>query len=223
MAKNILFSGLSYSKTNAELMEAALNKNGITNVMDFGPYTPYKNMSDEEIVKRLCEDFDSLAENSDVNIICHSMGCNIGLILAKKRCHQIKKAAFLSPELQKTTRQEKKVAKLMILNSTTAKHDISQEQPVNLGIFDKISLFNVFNQTRKLAIESLENIDNLDSFVAYGVADQFVSPKGAEELAYKLNAKLIQAKTRHHNLLLSNAPAVCVDYQDKSMSKSLKI
>lgn len=219
MEKNILLSGLSYSKENFELMRKTLIENGISDIIDFGSYNKYTNMSNIELIKLICENFEQLAGSYDVNIICHSMGCNIGLILAKEKSDQIKKAIFLSPELQKTTRKEKKIAKLRIMHGVTDTtiaedksefpkskpiYDLTYEQPVKLGIFDKIALFKVFCQTKKIAIENLNKIENLDSYIAYGVADKFVSQKGAEELARQLDGEIAQIRTRHHNLLLSS-------------------
>jgi len=218
--KNLLLSGLGYSEENFALMEKELNSYGINNIIDFGSYIKYTKKSDEELVQSICEDFDILTENNSTNIICHSMGCNIGLILAKEKAVQIKKAVFLSPELQKTTRQEKKIAKLRIIQGATNSSfaavdcsgfygtkptfDLSNEQPAKIGAFDKLSLFKVFNQTKRLAIESLKDIDTLESFIAYGIADKFVSQEGAEKLAKELDGTIMQICTRHHNLLLSS-------------------
>ena len=201
MQNNILFSGFSYSKENFELMKNRLENNGIPNVVDFGPYNVYENMEDEELISLLCENFDKLGDNT--NIICHSMGCNLGLILAKERSSKIKKAVFLSPELQKTTRREKRVAKLRILHGLTPTNDFSVERPVNMGILAKLKLYKVFKQTQKLALESLDNMPKIDSLVIYGIADKFVSHAGAEELIHVLDAHSVQAWTSQHNILLS--------------------
>lgn len=197
--KNILFSGLSYSKKNNELMIEELKRYSFYgDVIDFGSYESYKHMSDENLIAKLNDNFNALAENDDVNLICHSMGCNFGLILAREKASQIKRAVFLSPELQQSTRQEKQKAKNLKIS-----YDRSIEQPVTMGIFDKISLFKVFGQTKELAKESLKDINNLDSLVCYGVADPFVSEAGAKDLAQKLDGELIQIFTQYHNLLLN--------------------
>lgn len=201
--KNVLFSGLSYSKENTDKMIRQLEREGVPNVIDFGPYYCYEKYEGEKLLSYLCNSFDNRTEGDDVNIICHSMGCNMGLILAKERSSQIKKAVFISPELRKSTRKEKQIADLRIKTGIAVKYDFSNEKKVKMGVFDKIKLYEVFKQTRKIALENLDSMSAIDSLVIYGAADKFVSQESAEELAEKLDAYIIQARTKYHNVLLA--------------------
>ena len=135
-------------------MKLMLEQKNITDVVDFGPYYSYEHTEERYLINSLVNHFDNIIEK--VNIICHSMGCNIGLILAKERASKINKAIFLSPELQKTSRRGKRIPKMRILHGLTPKNDFSIERPVNMGILSKLRLYKVFNQRRTLALQSLD-------------------------------------------------------------------
>ena len=214
--KNILFSGFSYSKENFELMKKVLADSGI-GVIDFGPYNLYQNMSDSKLVQSVCQHFDEVAGEGRANIICQSMGCNIGLILAKERAGQIKKAVFMSPELQKASRTDKRIAKL---RDESINDDLMTQKQADISLFDKLKLYKVFKQTKKLA---LEKTPPTDSLVIYGVADKFVSGFGAEKLAGELNAYVLKAMTGQHNVLLSRVGSAVATEIAKFLNEELEI
>lgn len=200
--KNIILSGLRYCKTNFMLMDGTLRGHGIHDNVDFGSYQSYQSLDDENLVQQLNDHFDDISSLEKVNLICHSMGCNVGLILARERSSQIGKAVFLSPELYSNSRLEKRRAKLRVYRGEFD-NDFSIAHHPKQGIFSSFQLYKVFKQTRKMAQESLDDICHLNSFIIYGAADRFVSPEGASKLADKLKGSLCEVNTQYHNVLLS--------------------
>ncbi len=207
--KNILFSGLGYNKNNFELMRTVLEEKGITDVLDFGMYQQYKNLSDDKLVNELCAQFDKLSVDEDVNIICHSRGCNIGLILAKEKSSKIKHAVFMSPELQNAGIIDK-ISSLyyrfdkFTLSLHITVYDDSIEESSESGLSDESDLYKLFIQTRSLAEEASKDLYGINSLVVYGRGDKFISRNGVKALTKNLGGKLIVADTVHHNILLTD-------------------
>ena len=144
-----------------------------------------------------------LTNEEEVNLICHSMGCNFGLILAKERSAKINSMVLLSPELQSPSKTETAVSKIRAAHMPEYdNYNISK--PEKIKFLQKLSLYNLFEQTKKIANKNRENL-TIRSLIIYPYADIYTSQTGAIKLADDLKCHYLEMYTKHHNILLSSS------------------
>ena len=95
--KNVLISGIPYNKEDAKYMMEVMKMHGIKDLYDYGSYDTFKNSKGVKLEKELNDRFVEITNGEKANIICHSSGCNLGLLLASYDSNAINKLILLSP------------------------------------------------------------------------------------------------------------------------------
>ncbi|MCI9233634.1 MAG: hypothetical protein HFH08_03425 [Bacilli bacterium] len=168
------------------------------------PVVPFTNeylflskMSKNNIRKLIMERIDFICHRHDgVHLICHSMGCNLGVIASSHPC--VESLTLISPEFGSTTRLEKKE----ILERTSQKYQQEQiETFPTRSLGEQLLLVGLFLRSRSWALKELSHID-VPIRVYYSEGDPFVSREEIRKIG-DFTTKKIMVETSNHNPLLS--------------------
>lgn len=170
-------------------------KNDISSTFLIDDYTIYTNKSKEEIISDLCSKIDT---TDDINIVCHSMGCNFGILLAN-RLDNVKSIVFVSPEFEDVTREEKKLIEPSI-NSEEVDYGN------DISFLDKLKSIKLFLKSKKWIKDELDLFKNrnITTSIIYSKGDKFVSRRIINELSELDNINSYMIDSNSHNPLLEN-------------------
>ena len=127
------------------------------------------------------------------NLICHSMGCNLGVIAAE-HSKKIKSMVLISPEFGEYSDEEKIIMENVNKNNSgvRTKLDVS-----------KVKSFILFKKTQPIASVIIERI-NVPTLIIYSKDDPFIPKDYLNDLAdRKDNIELSIIDTNEHNPLLN--------------------
>ena len=164
---------------------------------------------------------------ADINFICHSAGCNYGLIIVEAMLldlasklnqsvdFKINSMAYISPEIIQVSKDEKE----FIIDakeeadyysegySYFKRSDVSLKKLRNIALFIKTQK-SALNAARELSLSGLE----YPLFVARSKGDEYVSPSGVGLIASgSLNSEIYAVNSCYHNPLLSKEGPVIVN------------
>lgn len=152
----------------------------------------FSKMTKSKIVDDLEKRVLDYSDGNDVNLICHSMGCNFGALIG--RHPSVKKIVFISPEFVSSSRKERSFIK----SNTSQKY--ADEIPMVMDpkpISERLLLVGLFLRSRRWALQELYNIE-IPVMVVYSEGDPFVF----REFSWS-NAKEVMVETSYHNPFMS--------------------
>jgi len=154
--------------------------------------------SKEELILKMQE---VIGNQEEVNLICHSMGCNLGVILAK-RIKRLNKVILVSPEFVPISELEK----LDIALKYPGNLEDTKEEKLTLK---KIKAIILFLRTRKWALEEITDFLTMNNtLIVYSKGDRYVSQKYIKELTNKSNITAVSIDSSYHNPLLNNKESI---------------
>lgn len=134
-----------------------------------------------------------------VNLICHSMGCNLGVIAAE-RSKKIKSLILISPEFGEYSEKEMKKIENEELNLNNPREYGELEVKNNAN---KIKSLIVFQKTKPLATAAIEKIQ-VPTLIIYSKDDLFIPKEYLNGLSdRKDNIKIATLNTKFHNPLVN--------------------
>lgn len=140
------------------------------------------------------------------NLICHSLGCNLG-VLAASETEKIEKLVLISPNLtnieekerQRTIKIKRKKYKEETKNKLSLDNIKKQLQIINSK--EKIKNLILFKKTQKLAKQKIETI-NIPILVIFSEGDEYISKKYMKYLSEHENTTVYSIPSTNHNPLL---------------------
>ena len=196
---NLYFKGLSADNKDINKLRDLFKENGLELTNAFDSYEDLAALSKDKIYSEIN---DKLIEVNptmqDVNLICHSMGCNIGA-LATEKSNKIKKLILISPEFGEYSSKEK--AKLEDKNIfPTIQSEYGEKSKINL---EKFRSLIVFKRTKPLATLAIERI-NIPTLIIYSKDDDFIPKEYLNSLSKrKDNIEIKRISAKLHNPLSS--------------------
>ena len=196
MSYNLFFKGLSADKKELEDVQKMAVENGFDLDIAFDDYGNITLDSLEKLSQKINE------RATDVNFICHSMGCNLGILTAKK-IERIRSLVLISPEFGDYSDEELEIqAKAQKDASSQVRREFTE---------DVVHAFKFFKYTQPLAAMAVEKI-NVPILIIFSKGDIFIPQEYLRELsARKDNIELVFLDTNLHNPLLDE------EYSQKTM------
>ena len=202
LMKNILLRGMDNNQKNLNEMKMIL-EGKIGEVVLFGDYVGRDSAS---IIENVEERFDEIANGEEVNLICHSMGCNYGAILGAIRSSQVKHLVLMSPEIYPVSLEEKMFNFGLRTDKEISLSKETSEIKTKRSIFEMVDEVHKFKKSAKLAREILadQTENDIKCLVMYGMGDKFVSQNSIFKLIKNYSeVTMNNYPTTCHNLLLS--------------------
>lgn len=196
MAKCFYLKGLSTTTSELEAIKSKFSKSGIELIPLVDNYADIYNINEQEFIEKMKE---KLKEEQDINLVCHSMGCNFGLLLASN-IPNIKTLTLVSPEFVQTSKEEKQNIK----NNKSTKNDEKIQIGPKMNLVDKLKSLKLFTKS----IEWINNYlltffknNTIPTKIVYSKGDIFVSQKFIHKLE---NIDCYEANSNNHNPLLTD-------------------
>ena len=137
--------------------------------------------------------------NRPINLICHSMGCNLG-ILAADKSKKINKIILISPEFGEYSPKEQEQIKYEKIHPNIQTAYGENQPQINSNMLKSLILFK---KSKQLATATIEKI-NIPILIIYSKDDTFIPKNYLNDLkARKENIKLATIDTKLHNPLIS--------------------
>ena len=197
---NLYLKGLSTDNQELTQIRNLFKENELDFTNAFNTYANLAALSKNSLKTEIDE---NIRKNNptmqNINLICHSMGCNIGAI-ATERSSKIKKLILISPEFGEYSLKEK--SKLEEENLLPMLKTPFGEKTSKINS-EKIRSLIVFNRTKPLATLSIEKI-NVPVLIIYAKDDLFIPQEYIHNLANRkdnIELKIINSKL--HNPLTS--------------------
>jgi pimeloyl-ACP methyl ester carboxylesterase len=134
-----------------------------------------------------------------INLICHSMGCNLGTIIAENT-DEIDKLVLLSPEFFCPKNDEKK-AILKLRENNNLYGETLKNELFPFSIF-QIKDFLLFKQTQPLAKAAIEKVTK-PTLIIYSQGDPYVSTRYMRYLSVQQNIESYTIASCNHNPVLA--------------------
>lgn len=206
--KVVYLKGLSTNKEELDFIKNKFESEGIHFINLVDDYSEFYNKSKEEVCEIIGQRIHNLTWQSEpVTLVCHSMGCNYGLLVGPNPLFLIKNVVFISPEFKKITKEERD----NIVESTNA---ITREPAqMKFGI-NKLKNIRTFIQSSKWVDGALDNYLNSEigpkfTTILYSKGDKYVSREIINKMAECRNIKSYEVDTNNHNPLLEDTN--CID------------
>lgn len=194
--KVVYVPGLSVTKENLQKVKEVLKEGNIEIEPLISDYLSIARMSKQDIERTIMNRLDCIEEaNDDTHLLCHSMGCNLGVLASKHP--SVGSITFVSPEFRKVTRKEQKE----IEQIRKEKYSEEKEESVKRDLQEQLLLVGLFLKSRKWALKELHQVE-IPTMVVYSEGDKFVSRKGIKEIGDRFTRK-IMLETSFHNPFLS--------------------
>ena len=199
--KYLYLKGMSTTKEEFEIIKDKFMENGMELINLVDDYADFYGMRENEIKKELIKRINSYT--GDKCLICHSMGCNFGVIVAP-HIRRLAKIMFISPEWKDVTKEEQR----LILPSSNETKYPSHQQPLSINKIKNITVFvkskNLY-QKNKIENKTMFNylfLSDLCKDIFYSKGDKFVSRKEIESLSAFENVNVFEIDTNNHNPIL---------------------
>lgn len=199
---NLYFKGLSTDNTELNQIRHLFKQNNLDFTAAFDDYSTLPLMSNQKL--KIALD-DKIRETNpmghNLNLICHSMGCNLGVIAAE-HSKKIKNMILISPEFGKYSEKEEKQMESASKNNKGTHNKLSVSKAIS---------FIIFKKTQPIASMAIEKI-NVPTLIIYSKADPFIPKDYLNNLAdRKSNIEIATIDTDQHN------PLTDKDSQAKTM------
>ena len=222
--KVVFLKGLSTNKEELSFIKDKFNSNGIEFINLVDDYSEFFNMPKGEIWKILSQRVQDITRQTEpVTLVCHSMGCNYGLLLASNLLLLIKNCIFISPEFEKITKEEQD----KIVESTNKM--TKEPSHMKFGI-NKIKNLFAFIESSKWVPSVLTFYLNEESgprftTILYSKGDKYVSRRIINAMTEYDNISSYEIDTNNHNPLLEDTNCIDiikqetekVDYKSQSL------
>lgn len=197
---NLYLKGLSTDNQELNEIRSLFKKHGLDFTVVFEGYGNLPIKSDEELKVALQ---DKLRERNPmgqkINLICHSMGCNLGL-LAAEDSKKIKSLVLISPEFGEYSEKELKQIEKDEINLNKPRAYGEQEIKINKNNIRSLLLFR---KTKLLATAAIEKVD-VPTLIIYSKDDAFIPKEYLNDLAErKDNIQVATIPTKYHNPLIN--------------------
>ena len=192
---NFYIKGMSTTEEEQKQIISNFKIQGIDIIPVIDDYANYSIKTIIPYIEKFIKD--NNPNNEEVNLICHSMGCNFGYLIDEKSDTYIDKIVYVSPEFVGTTAKEKQ--------------EISRQYngiDYNIPVTTKPNLHNIilYYKSLRKVINSKNNslpISNNSSLIVYSKGDVFVNQNWINSgLNYLANT--VEIESNSHNPLLTN-------------------
>lgn len=209
--KVVYLKGLSTNEEELAFIKEKFNAQGIEFINLVDDYNDFYKKSKEEIRKILSEKIHNITwQTEPVTLVCHSMGCNYGILLDANLC-LLKNVVFISPEFQKMSKEEKD--KIIASTNETTK----EPSQMKFGI-KKMKNICAFLDSKEWLDEEINNFLNKKSrktAILYSKGDIYVSRDVINQMAEADFINSYEIDTNNHNPLLENTN--CIDIIKKEI------
>ncbi len=196
---NLYLKGLSTNNQELNEIRKLFKENGLDFTVVFNNYgnLPMRTETDLKVAIQ-----DKLRESNPMgqqaNLICHSMGCNLG-VLAAADSKKIKSLVLISPEFGEYSPEELKQIEKDEINLNRPRAYGEQEIKNNKNNLKSLLLFK---KTKLLASIAIEKV-NVPTLIIYPKDDNFIPKTYLNDLVNrKDNIKLQTVPTKYHNPLV---------------------
>ena len=203
--KVVYLKGMSTNEEELSFIKDKFNSNGIEFINLVDDYSEFFGKSTNEIWTILGQRIDDITwQTEPVTLVCHSMGCNYGLLLAATPLLLIKNVIFISPEFKKITKDEQD----KIVESV---NDITKEPSRMKFDINKVKNLAAFIKSRKWVPSFLNIYLNHPSFttILYSKGDKYVSREIINTMSEYDNINSYEIDINNHNPLLEDTN--CID------------
>ena len=197
---NYFLKGMSSSKEELEQIIQQFKRVNMPLEILFDEYKDLSGITPEDIEKEIDKRID---KTSRINLICHSLGCNLGVIYAARKQHDsnVKKLILVSPEIVQTSLLERSKIK----KAYRGEPEILE--PDSKSLKEKLELLRLYMQTAKQAQKDIQRLIKMEQsiLVLNSVGDPYVSQeylKKSFDRADKILVKTLDSP--NHNPLLKN-------------------
>ena len=198
---NLYLKGISTDNQELEQIRNLFKENELDFTNVFNSYSNLAALSKNSLKAEIDEQIRKCNPTmQNINLICNSVGCNIGSIEAE-RSNQIKNLILISPEFGEYTPKEK--AKLEKENNFPLLKTPFGEEKLKINS-DQIRSLIVFNRTNSWATLAIERI-NIPILIIYSKDDTFIPKEYLHDLNNrKPNVKIKTIDSKLHNPLTSS-------------------
>ena len=208
---NFYIKGMSTTKEEQKNIIDNFKEHGIDVIPVIDDYKNYSIKTIVPYIEKFIEN--NNPNNEEVNLICHSMGCNFGYLINETTNTHINKTVYISPEFVSTTSKEKE-------EISGRYNGINYNIPTNT----KPNLHNIilYYKSLKKVLKSrkdLVSINDADSLIVYSKGDVFVSQNWINS-DFNHSTSIIEIESNSHNPLLTNIETY--EKISKFMKNSLK-
>lgn len=193
---NFYIKGMSTTEEEQKQIISNFKEQGMDVIPVIDDYTNYSIKTIIPYIKKFIKA--NNPNNEEVNLICHSMGCNFGYLIDEKTDNTyVNKIVYISPEFVGTTSKEK-------MEISKQYNGINYNTPVTT----KPNLHNIILYYKSLrevvkCKNNLVSINNIDSLIVYSKGDVFVSQNWINSI-YTILANTVEIESNSHNPLLTN-------------------
>ena len=197
--KTFYLKGMSTTKEEFEFINKKFNDYGIDLELLCDDYSKYASHGKYFILKDLiCK----LPVNEDVNLVCHSMGCNYGVLLSGFSS-SIKSITLVSPEFERPSKEE--VSK--VVESTNITMHEPSIMPFGINKILNIASFIRSNEWLDEAF-SMYVSREIPTTIIYSKGDKYISRDAIYRLASFSNVRSYEIDTNNHNPMLEDNEAI---------------
>ena len=205
---NLYLKGLSTDNQELSKIRDSFNNNDLSFTNVFDSYSNLaaltKNAIQAEVDEKIIRANPTM---QNVNLICHSMGCNLG-VLAAEQSKKIKGLVLISPEFGEYSTKEKRKMEEANIHHTFQRQYGEKETKISS---DKIRSIIVFNRTKPWATLAIEKVD-IPVLIIYSKDDTFIPKEYLEDLAKrKDNIEIETINSKLHN------PLTSLDHKNKTI------
>lgn len=206
---NLYFKGLSTDNQELEKIRSMFKENDLRFTNVFYSYEGLPLFSKEKLNAAIDDEVRrSNPIGQDVNIICHSMGCNLGILNAEKSS-KVKKMVLISPEFGEYSKKEKRIIEEAKTHPSIQRPFGEKSKKISGETAKSIILFN---RTKPWATLALERV-NVPILIIYSKDDIFIPKEYLHRLANrKDNVEIEIINSKLHN------PLTSIDHGSKTMS-----
>ena len=206
---NLYLKGLSTDNQELNQIRTLFKENGLefTNV-----FNDYASLSFHSKIKLTSEINDQIRNCNptmqNINLICHSMGCNLGTIVTE-RSSKIKSLILISPKFGEYSKKEKRKIEEAKAYPSVQRPFGEKSKKISKETARSIILFNRTKPWSTLAIERI----NVPILIIYSKDDIFIPKEYWHNLANrKNNIEIEEINSKLHNPLSS------IDHKQKTIN-----
>lgn len=206
---NLYLKGLSTDNQELQQIRSLFKANDLEFTNVFNSYAGLSMLSKDELNAEIKDRISKCNPTmQNIDLICHSMGCNLGTIATEKAA-KIKSLILISPEFGEYSRKEKNQIQEERLHPTIQRPFGEQTQKINSETAKSLILFNRTKPWATLAIERI----NVPTLIIYSKDDTFIPKEYLQNLASrKDNIEIEIINSKLHN------PLTGIDHRQKTMS-----
>ena len=197
---NLYLKGLSTDNDELNKIRKLFKKYGLDITIIFDKYSDLPLKTDGALKVAIDDKIRKCnPKGQKVNLICHSMGCNLGVI-ATERSKKIKTLVLISPEFGEYSDKELAQIRNEEINLNNPR-EFGEEGLKNNG--QKVRSLIIFKKTKPMAKIAIEKIQ-IPTLIIYSKDDSFIPKDYLKDLAdRKENIKIATINTKFHNPLVN--------------------